>query len=152
MRRVAPVRRSVDAQQCSRAPCGGKAEPDVTELPRASARIASLEARRQAGPCTEAGQRRRIKLADAVGETEAALHAFRLAERRRDSQRKLEQLAPLFSATLPAPVQALAVSTLITEKNAPRLVIAADARGSLHLLAARARWCFARPRTRRARA
>ena len=27
------------------------------------------------------------KLADAVGETEAALHAFRLAERRRDSQR-----------------------------------------------------------------
>ena len=118
-----------------------KAEPDVTELLRAQAsRITSLEAEvaKLTARAPKPGKGAELaKLADAVGETEAALHAFRLAERRRDSQRKLEQLAPLFSATLPAPVQALAVSTLITEKNAPRLVIAADARGSLHLLAAK---------------
>ena len=86
---------------------------------RAQGEVAKLSAR---APKLGKGVRS-AKLADAVGETEAALHAFRLARAAaRLAAASSSARAALRPATPLAPAQVLAVSALIAEKNAPRLV------------------------------
>jgi hypothetical protein len=104
-----------------------------------AARIAQLERMLAAKPTKPAPAQKGAAAAApaaSLADLQPELQPFRLAEAQRALRRQQAQLVRVFSATVGAPLTAVALSTQLLEKglpHLPRLTAAADSLGVLHL-------------------
>ena len=92
-----------------------------------AARIKALE--RQLAKLGSGGK----SCASDADDPEPELHAFRVAERQKNAQKKQEELVQLFATHAGEPLSAVAVSSHLLEKSVPRLVVGGGASGALYL-------------------
>ena len=107
-----------------------------------AARIAQLERALAAKPTkptkpapARKGATAAVAPAASLADLQPELQPFRLAEAQRALRRQQAQLVRVFSATVGAPITAVALSTALLEKSVPhlpRLAAAADSPGVLH--------------------